>query len=218
MWIVAPLRMSASPGLSRIETWAWQRVHPVPTRGVRHPLVLHRLRQQDIVFKRRAPALVAAGYEFVALVVNQRQEHAHAISLSECLGVVGADFCPADFFDFLGIILRAFPPVVPLRKIGLAGAPPRHVSVPTGPILVPPGIAPQQQTAHHHIFRTKPVAPRGDEAEEVVRAVELGKARLPKGGMDEAPDRPRLHSRPRDARSPLSSRSCCSRARARTLG
>ena len=36
------------------------------------------------------------------------------------------------------------------------------------------------------------MTPRVDEAQEIGRAVELGKAGLPESGMDEAPDRPGL--------------------------
>ena len=40
------------------------------------------------MLQRRPPAIMTAGYEFVALVVDQRQEQAHAVPLSDRLGVI----------------------------------------------------------------------------------------------------------------------------------
>ena len=144
------------------------------------------------MLKRRAPSVVAAGDELVAFVVGQCQKHAHAVPLCEGFRVVCADFFPAAFFDRFGIRLRAFPAHFPLCKVGCPSAPPRHVSVPTEFVLALPGVAPQQHATQRHILWLKPVTPGGNEVEKIGRAVELGKARLSKNGMDEAPNRPRL--------------------------
>src|SRR5438552_19048807 len=84
-----------------------QRIDAIPTRRAGYPLVLHRLREEHIVLERGPPALVAARDEFVALVVDQREEHAHSFPLRERLRVIDLDFLPAASFDLLGVSLRA---------------------------------------------------------------------------------------------------------------
>src|SRR5207247_10447183 len=123
---------------------------------------------------------------------DQREEHAHSVPLRESPPVISLDFLPADSFDLLGVSLRAVASVILLCKVGLPGAPPGDVSVPTERMFVPPGIAPQEHATHHHLLRPEPMTPGVDEAQKIGRAVELGKAGLPESGMDDAPDRPGL--------------------------
>src|SRR5690606_21109178 len=89
-----------------------------------------------------------------------------------------------------GVIFWGIAPLLFLRKVRLAGAPPGDVAVPTECVIVPPRIAPQEHAAQRHLLRLQPVAPGMDKAQELGGAEELRKAGLPESGMDKAPDRP----------------------------
>ena len=188
-----PIADQSLPGLEANRHLPRQWILAIPTRRMRHPLLLHRLRQKHIVLKRRTPPIVTPRYEFVALIVRQCQKHTHAIPLLQRLRVICADFFPAFPLDLLGIRLWITTPLIPLCKIAFPRAPPRHIPVPTELILLLPRIAPQQQTTQHHIFWLQPpVTPRMNETQKIWRTVELGKTRLLKSGMDKPPNRPRL--------------------------
>ena len=102
---------------------AWQRVHAVPAGCVRNPLLLHRFREEHVVLEGCSPSIVAARHQFVALVVDQRQEHAHSVPLGASLDVVGADLFPAEFLHLLGIRLRALSAGLSLCEVTLPGSP-----------------------------------------------------------------------------------------------
>ena len=128
----------------------------------------------------------------MTLIIRQCQKHTHPISLLERLRIICADLFPALPLDLLGIRLWITTPLIPLCKIALPRAPPRHIPVPAQLILFLPGIAPQQQTTQHRIFWLQPATPRMNKTQKIWRTVELGKTRLPKSRMDKPPNRPRL--------------------------
>src|SRR5438876_3753457 len=124
---------AADEGFPRLEPdrdLVGQRIRAIPTGRVRYPLVLHRFREEHVVLERRAPPLVASRDEFVALVVDQREEHAHSVPLRESPRVLCLDLLPADSFDLLGVSLRAVASALPLRKVRLPGSPPGRGAVP----------------------------------------------------------------------------------------
>ena len=188
-----PIADKRLPGLEPDRHLTRQWILAIPTRRMRHPLLLHRLRQKHIVLKRRTPSIVAPRYEFVTLIVRQCQKHTHAISLLQRLRIICADLFPSLFLNLLGIRLWITTPLIPLCKIALSRAPPRHIPMPTQLILFLPRIAPQQQTTQHHIFWLQPpVTPRMNKTQKIWRTVELRKTRLPESRMDKPPNRPRL--------------------------
>ena len=63
-----------------------------------------------------APVVVAAWYDLVAFVVGQREEHTYTVAFGDILGIFCANFIPANLFDFFGIGVDVFSPIVLLRK------------------------------------------------------------------------------------------------------